>query len=53
MVFCYGTTGPPGPFAALQMIPLAQTNYGAMVGLPLPQLIPRIAPYSPLLFIEP
>ena len=34
------TAGPPGPFVALQMVP--QTNYGAVVGPPLPQLVPRI-----------
>ena len=32
--FMAATAGPPGPFAALQMVP--QTNYGAVVGPPLP-----------------
>ena len=38
--FMAATAGPPGPFAALQMVP--QTNYGSVVGAPLPHLVPRI-----------
>ena len=40
----------PGPFAALQMVPY--TNYGAVVGPPLPQLVPHIIQHL-LLFTEP
>ena len=42
--FMAATAGPPGPFVVLQMVP--QTNYGAVIGPPLPQLVPSTQ-YNP------